>query len=131
MNTGIREMILKDSLWKLMIKLSLPGIAGMLVMALNSLVDALYVGRFVGSAALAGVSMVIPLMVLNTALLNLIVAGSASLLSRSIGSEDKDSQQRIFAHVLVLSVVVTAILMLLGIFLAKPLIATTGAKGEP
>lgn len=125
-----REMILKESLWKLLAKLSLPGIAGMLVIAVNSFIDALYVGRFVGAEALAGVSMVIPVMVLNTALLNLIVTGGASLLSRSIGSDDKGIQQRILAHVFILSIGVSAILMLLGIFFARPLMAITGAKGE-
>lgn len=127
---GRREMILHENLWKLMVKLSLPGIAGMLVMTVNSFVDALYVGRFVGAEALAGVSMTIPIMVINTALLNLIVTGGASLLSRSIGSNDEDMQQRIFAHVLSLSIGASIILMLLGIFLPGPLMAITGAKGE-
>jgi putative MATE family efflux protein len=125
-----RQMILQDSLWKLMVKLSLPGIAGMLVMAVNSFVDALYVGRFIGAEALAGVSMIIPLLVLNTAMLNLIAAGANSLLSRSIGSGDKAIQERIFAHVLLLSIGVSLLLMIPGIFFAAPVVSITGASGN-
>jgi len=125
-----REMILQDNLWRLMIRMSLPGIAGMLVIAINSFVDALYVGRFLGPEALAGVSMTIPLMVLNTALLNLVAAGANSLLSRSIGSEDKAVQESIFGHVLLLSGAVSLLLMVSGVFFAAPVIALTGATGE-
>lgn len=123
-------MILQDNLWALMVKMSLPGIAGMLVIAVNSFVDALYVGRFVGAEALAGVSMSIPLMVLNTAMLNLIAAGANSLLSRSIGREDKAVQEQIFAHVLLLSIGAALLLMIPGIFFARAIIALTGASGN-
>ena len=112
-----RQMILQDNLWTLMVKMSMPGIAGMLVIAANSFVDAIYVGRFIGSEALAGVSMCIPLMVLNTALLNLIAAGANSLLSRSIGSKDKAVQESIFAHVLLLSIAGSLLLMISSAFL--------------
>ncbi|MGN6493919.1 MAG: MATE family efflux transporter [Agriterribacter sp.] len=125
-----RQMILQDNLWTLMVKMSMPGIAGMLVIAANSFVDAIYVGRFIGSEALAGVSMCIPLMVLNTALLNLIAAGANSLLSRSIGSKDKAVQESIFAHVLLLSIAGSLLLMISGIFFAPRIIAITGAAGD-
>ncbi|MFT3947457.1 MAG: MATE family efflux transporter [Agriterribacter sp.] len=125
-----RQRILQNDLWTLMVKMSLPGIAGMLVIAVNSFADALYVGRFVGAEALAGVSMSIPVMVLNTALLNLIAAGANSLLSRSIGSGDKEIQERIFAHVLLLSIGVSLFLMISGLFFAAPIIALTGASGN-
>lgn len=125
-----RQKILQDNLWTLMVKMSLPGIAGMLVIAVNSFVDALYVGRFVGADALAGVSMSIPLMVLNTALLNLIAAGANSLLSRSIGSGDRTIQERIFAHILLLSIAASVVLMIPGLFFAAPVIALTGASGN-
>lgn len=125
-----REMILQDNLWTLMVKMSLPGIAGMLLIAFNAFADALYVGRLVGADALAGVSMSIPLMVLNTALLNLIAAGANSLLSRSIGSGNKAIQEQLFAHVLLLSTGVALLLMIPGLFFAAPLIALTGASGN-
>lgn len=128
--TDKRQLILHDNLWRLMVRLSVPGIAGMLVIAVNSFVDALYVGRFLGAAALAGVSMTIPLMVVNTALLNLVAAGANSLLSRSIGRDDKDIQERIFAHVLLLCVAVSILLMIPGFFFATPFVALTGATGE-
>lgn len=127
--SGKRQMILQDDLWCLMVRLSLPGIVGMLVIAVNSFVDALYVGRFVGAEALAGVSMTIPLTVLNTALLNLVAAGANSLLSRSIGSEDKAVQERIFAHILLLCIGVSILLMIPGVFFAAEVVGLTGATG--
>lgn len=125
-----RQMILQDNLWTLMVKMSLPGIAAMVLMAVNSFIDAIYVGRFIGAEALAGVSMSIPLMVLNTAFLNLIVAGANSLLSRSIGGDDKTIQESIFAHVLLLSIGASLLLMIPGIFFSSQIIAITGATGE-
>ena len=106
--------LLTDGLWPLMRRLVPPGVAGMLLVATNSFVDALLVGRWVGAEALAGVSLVFPLTVLTGSLVSLLAAGGASVLSRAIGAGDDDRQGRVLGNLLTLALVAAAGLLLLG-----------------
>jgi Na+-driven multidrug efflux pump len=56
-----KEMILNDNLWKVMWTLSWPAVIGMVLHGLNTVFDAIFVGRFIVETALAGVSIAYPL----------------------------------------------------------------------
>lgn len=49
--TDEREELTSGNMFKLMLKLGIPGIIGMLVISLYSFVDAIFVGRYVGDKA--------------------------------------------------------------------------------
>ena len=51
-----REELVSGNIFKLMLKLGVPGIIGMLVISLYSFVDAMFVGRYVGEKALGAIS---------------------------------------------------------------------------
>jgi len=54
-NNELREEILNKSIYSLMIKFSLPAIIAMSINSLNTFVDALFIGQYVGQEALAAV----------------------------------------------------------------------------
>lgn len=114
-----REEILQGNLWKLMIRLSLPGILGMLVISVNGLVDAFFVSHLVGTDAFAGVSYAMPLLTINAAVIALLSAGAGSVYSRAIGSNDQSLLAMLFRHLLVAILAVTVLLMIFG-FAASP-----------
>ncbi|PWK77245.1 Na+-driven multidrug efflux pump [Mucilaginibacter oryzae] len=109
-----REEILQGNLWKLMIRLSLPGILGMLVISVNGLVDAFFVSHLVGTDAFAGVSYAMPLLTINAAVIALLSAGAGSVYSRAIGSNDQSLLAMLFRHLLVAILAVTVLLMIFG-----------------
>lgn len=121
--------ILKDNLWKLMIKLSLPGILGMMVISINSLVDAIYVSYFIGTEAFAGISLLFPLTLVITSVTVFIAAGSSSVLSRAIGSNDIEKQQKVIPNMIALSLISSLILMIVGILFSEELVTFMGATG--
>jgi putative MATE family efflux protein len=125
-----RRSILQDAPWTLFVRLSLPGIAGMLVISLNNFVDALFLGRYVGSDAVAAIGLAFPLTLLTAAFTSLISVGSSSLLSRAIGEGDPDKPGRIAANVLWLCLFFTAVLTAIGLLFADPLIQAVGGRGE-
>ena len=55
-----RTMLLSDSPWKLLLKLSVPAIIGMVVVGLYNLMDAVYVGQMVSSNAMTAVGVAYP-----------------------------------------------------------------------
>ena len=123
-------MILHDGLWPVMIKLSWPAVIAMMLYGLNAVFDALFVGRFVGETALAGVSLAYPLTQLTLGLGTLIGVGAGSALSIALGAKDLERQQRLLGNVHYLTLVIGLLTTFLGVVFAMPLIRMMGGSGE-
>ena len=54
-----KQMILKDNLWKVMLKISWPAVVAMVLYGLNTVFDAIFVGRFVGVYSINGIESVL------------------------------------------------------------------------
>lgn len=124
-----REMILKDNLWKVMIKLSLPAIIAMVLYGLNTIFDAIFVGQFVGENALSGVSLAYPLTQFSIGIGSMIGGGAAAYLSIVIGENNKNIQRRILGNAHFLILVLTVALMIIAWIFARPMIRLMGGSG--
>ncbi len=124
------QMVLHDDLWLVMIKLSWPAVIAMVLYGLNTVFDALFVGRFVGETALAGVSLAYPLTQLSLGLGQLIGVGAGSALSIAIGAKDLQTQQRILGNVNYLNVLIGVLITLSGVAFSSPLIRMMGGNGK-
>lgn len=127
---NITNEILNGNLIKLMFKLSIPGILGMLLIGLNTFVDALCAGQLIGETAFAAISLAIPLTSIVIGCAMSIGVGSASVLSRAIGSGDTKTQSRIFGNLIIISVIISSLLTILGYSFGEELISLMGGKGE-
>ncbi|MHC5747837.1 MAG: MATE family efflux transporter [Nostoc sp.] len=126
----ITNEILKGNLIKLMFKLSIPSILGTLMVSLNSFVDALFAGRFLDKTALAGILLALPFTSIVEGFAALIGVGSASVLSRAIGSGDIKTQSKIFGNLIILSVVISFFITIIGYVFGEELIAFMGGSGQ-
>lgn len=125
-----RNMILNDNLWKVMLKLSWPAVIAMVLFGLNVVFDAIFVGRYVGEVALAGVSIAYPITQLSLGFGSLVGVGAGSLLSIAIGEEDYDLQKKIIGSSNFLVIIVGIIFAILGFIFLNPLMKLMGASGE-
>ena len=128
--TDKREELINGSIVKLMFKLGIPGIIGMLVISLYSFVDAAFVGRYVGEKALGAISVAYAFTLINNGIAVLIGIGSASVLSRAIGRKDQKTIDSVMGNVLVLTVLLSSIVMVAGYVFAPQLLRLIGAEGE-
>ena len=126
----ITDEILQGNLIKLMFKLSIPSILGVLVVSLNTFIDALFAGRFIGETALAGISLASAFTSILEGIAALIGIGSASVLSRAIGAGDVKIQSKIFGNLIMMSVVVSLFITILGYRFGQELITLMGGSGE-
>ncbi|MDZ8184123.1 MAG: MATE family efflux transporter [Nostoc sp. ChiSLP02] len=126
----ITNEILEGNLIKLMFKLSIPSTLGVLMLSLNTFIDALFAGRFIGENALAGISIALPLTGIINGFALSIGVGSASVLSRAIGSGDIKTQSKIFSNLIVMSVIVSFLITIIGYSFAEELIVLMGGSGE-
>ena len=125
-----KEMILKENLWKVCYRLSLPAIIAMVLYGLNVIFDGVFVGRLVGKTAFAGISIVYPLTQLSLGLGSLVGVGAGSYLSILLGEDDRETQGKIVGNANLISIVVTVIMMFFGFVFMTPLLQSIGADGE-
>ncbi|ABR49924.1 MATE efflux family protein [Alkaliphilus metalliredigens QYMF] len=125
-----KQMILSENLWKVMYRISWPAVIAMVLYGLNSVFDAIFVGRFVGETALAGVSIAYPLSQITLGLGSLIGVGAGSALSIAIGAKNQEMQKRILGNVNYLTIVITSIYVILALLLTTPLVKVMGGTGD-
>jgi len=89
---------IKTLLWKL----SLPAMAGMFVMSLYNVVDAIFVGRGVGILGIAGISIVFPIQMVIMGIGLMVGIGAASLISRSLGADNVKRAERTLGNAILL-----------------------------
>ncbi|GAA6620725.1 MATE family efflux transporter [Scytonema sp. NUACC26] len=122
--------ILQGNLIKLMFKLSTPGILGTLLLSSSTFIDALFAGQLIGETAVAGISLTSPLTSIINGSAYLVGVGSASVLSRAIGSGDIKTQSKIFGNLIVIGVVISFALTIVGYSFSEELVVFMGGNGE-
>lgn len=121
------QMLAKESIGKLLLKLSAPAIVGMMVQSLYNLVDTIFVGRGVGEMAIAGLTIVFPIQLLVMAVAQAIGIGGASIISRSLGAGDMDRAERTLGNMMALVLVISAFITVLGYVFMVPILKLFGA----
>ena len=115
---------------KLLVKLSVPAMTGMLVMASYNVIDTIFVGRGVGPLGLGAVAAAFPIQFIVHALAMLVGVGTASLVSRSLGAGDLDKAERALGNSLIMALLAGIAVSLLGRGLLPFLSDLTGAPEE-
>lgn len=99
-------------------KTALPIVFVMGMNGLLTVVDAIFLGRYVGADALGAVTIIFPLYMLIVALATLVSNGMSSILARHLGAQDHVNAARVFvgAHGMALAVSLVLIVgyLLLG-----------------
>lgn len=100
---------------KLIITMSLPIMASMLVQALYNIVDSIYVAR-ISENALTAVSMAFPIQNLMIAVATGTAVGINALLSRNLGAKDFKAVNKIADHAIFLALASYVVFLLIGLF---------------
>lgn len=109
---------------KLLWVYSLPAVVGMVVMSLYNVIDRIFIGRGVGSEAIAGLAITFPVMNLSAAIGVLIGAGAAARISIMLGSKDFRGAQLVLGNSIVLTLVNASIyLSIFALFIDDILVA--------
>ncbi len=128
--TDAREELLKESPIKLMIKLCIPAIIGMVVIGLYSFMDGVFAGQLIGENAMGAISVAYPFTLFNNGIATLIGIGSASLLSRAIGNKNQKVIDKIMGNLIASVLLFSTIVMVLGMVFTRQLLQVSGAQGE-
>ena len=93
-----------DGIGRLLVRLSVPATLAMFVHALYNLVDTIFIGRGVGTEAIGGLTIAFPFQIFVIAVAIMIGMGSASVVSRNLGSGNRERAYRAAGNAFVLSI---------------------------
>jgi MATE family, multidrug efflux pump len=122
------EILGTMSIGKLLMKLSIPATIGMVVNALYNVVDAIYLGRGVGPLAIGGLTIVFPFQMIVMAIGMTIGVGAASVISRNLGSGDRDRAYHAAGSALTVSILIGLLMMIGGAVFLDQLLRLFGAS---
>ena len=113
-----KDFLGKEPVGKLLLKLALPTVTAQIINMLYNIVDRIYIGHIpeIGEAALTGVGVCMPLIMIVTAFSAFAAYGGAPRASIYMGQGDHDSAEKTlgncFAVQFIISVLLTAALLL-------------------
>lgn len=118
-----------EPIGKLLAKQAIPASIGILFMSLNIVVDTIFVGQWIGSLAIAAVTVVLPITFLISSLGMAIGIGGSSIVSRALGAQDPQKALHTFGNQLMMTLCLALVLVTVGSFFGTEILTLFGAKG--
>ena len=120
------QMIRDEKIPKVLIKLGVPTMVGMMVSALYSVVDAYFVG-WLGTSQMGAVSIVFPIVQIIVGLGMTFGSGAASYISRLLGEENVDQANRTASTALFSSLVIGVVSIVISLCFLDNILVALGA----
>lgn len=119
-----------EPIGRLLFKLAVPTVIAQLVNMLYNIVDRIYIGHMPGdgSAALTGVGVCMPLILIVSAFAAFVASGGAPRASISMGKGDYDSAEKILGGCVLMQVVISAVLTVVLLVFGRDLLLAFGAS---
>lgn len=115
MNSRQGNVLNDDRIGQLLLKLSLPAFMGLFVMTIYNVVDTVFVGHYVGSLGIAGLSVVFPIQMLTIGVGQMMGMGGASLISRLMGAGRTERAEHALGNAVIFTVALSAVLVIVGL----------------
>ena len=107
-----KEFLGKEPIGKLLVKLAVPTVLAQIINMLYNIVDRIYIGHIPGegAAALTGVGVCMPLILIVSAFAALVGYGGAPRASIFMGKKDNESAEKILGNCFLLQIIISLIL---------------------
>lgn len=124
------EELGRKDIKKLLIQQAVPSSIGILFMSVNILVDTIFVGQWISSLAIAAVTVVLPITFFISSLGMAIGVGGGSVLSRALGSNDREKALFTFANQIMMTFLLASLFVIFGLFFSDEMLSLFGAEGN-
>ena len=116
-----------------MLAFTLPNVIMMLFLSMYTIVDGMFVSRFVGTTALSSINMVYPAISVEMALAIMISTGGSAIIAIRLGEGRLQTAKENFSFLVLVELLLGILVAVLGILFAEPLLhllGTTEAQFE-
>jgi putative MATE family efflux protein len=122
------ERLGSDPIPKLLTSLAVPATVGMLVWAVHSVIDTIYIARGIGTLGVAAVAISFPVHMIIMALSGAIGIGGGTLISRALGAGNLEKANRTFGNILSLVILVSISGAFIGLSYLIPMLELFGSS---
>jgi putative MATE family efflux protein len=98
-----------ENVSSLLIKLAIPSFMGMFVQSFYNVINTIFMGKYVDSLAIAGLSIVFPVQMIMFGISQMVGMGGSSLMSRFIGAQEIDKAEHTLANGLTAGLIMAAV----------------------
>jgi putative MATE family efflux protein len=125
-----QQMLGTESVYKLLLKYSIPAIIGMMVNGLYNVVDRIFIGNIpgVGPLAITGLGVTMPIVTIILAFGMLIGLGTTTNISIKLGQGKKEEAQKLIGNAITLCIVIGSILTITGLIFSDKILMLFGAS---
>ncbi|MBE1556687.1 MATE family efflux transporter [Sporosarcina limicola] len=120
----------REPVGKAFVRYLIPSVVGMLLMAINIVIDGIMVGNRLGSIALAGVGIATPIYTIFLAMSLWIGIGAATRYSFAMGAKRPDEARIIFSYAIISIFILTVIIGLFAFLFRTQLAYLLGANAD-
>lgn len=130
MNKQLNADLGNGSIGKLLFQLSVPAIAAQIINVLYNMVDRAYIGHIpeIGSQALTGVGVTMPVIMAISAFAALVAMGSAPRAGIMLGKKDSNTAEKILGNSFFSLIIVAIILTITILLFGEPILMIFGAS---
>jgi Na+-driven multidrug efflux pump len=125
---GQKINMVTDNPIKVFFHYCLPSVLGMLAISSAGAIDAIFVGNFAGSSALAAISLIFPYYVLLFGFGVMIVTGSSVRCGKYMGEGNRRSASAIFTRTMIAIIISCIVIMTVGILFPENIVSLLGAN---
>lgn len=115
---------------RLIWKMSIPSMIGILTYNLYNIIDTIYISRGMGSYAAGGLAITFPLFILLSAVSSTMGAGAASVISRALGGNEPDKANRAAANTFGLFWIIAILITVFGLCFLDELLNVMGVTAR-
>ena len=125
-----KEFLGTEPVGKLLFKLAIPTVVAQLINMLYNIVDRIYIGHMpgVGSVALTGVGVCLPIIMIVSAFACFFSSGGAPRASIALGKGETDTSEKILGGCLALQIAISIILTVVLLVWNRDLLLVFGAS---
>lgn len=125
-----KDFLAKEPIGKLLLKLALPTVAAQIINMLYNIVDRIYIGHIkgVGTLALTGVGVCMPIIMIVTAFAALVGNGGAPRASIFMGKGENDAAEKTLGNCFTLQIMISVILTAVLLIWNRDLLMAFGAS---
>ena len=127
-----QNVIGEEKISKLLMQFSIPAIIGMMVNTLYNIIDRMYIGNIpeIGSLALTGVGITLPIMTIILAFGMLVGMGTSARISLKLGQHKKDEAEHHLGNAFILILILSALITVIGLVFMRPILTLFGASAD-
>ena len=107
---------------KLFLKLAIPSLISMLFSSLYMMADGIFVGKIIGSKALAAINLVFPIIMILFAVGDMVASGASVKIGIKLGEKNEKEASEIFSVALLFIFILNIIFAIIGLIFAKDII---------